>query len=137
MTFSEQARQLKEQNNLTLKDIAEKCSISESTASRYLSGAIVPSNDAARNMLEALGGGPTEEKTEGEEDMQTALTMIREVYEARIADMQANISDLKDRIIHEKREKWIFIVLLAMVIIFVFALFYVDLSNGSVGWFRH
>ena len=87
-------------------------------------------------MLEFLGE-EVDKTTEEETDMQTALAMLREVYEARIEDIFKNISDLKEQINHEKREKWIFFVLLAIVVVFVFALFYVDLSNGSVGWFRH
>ncbi len=136
MTFSERAKPLKDKSVMKLNEIAAACNISESMASRYINGSVIPPEDVARKMLEFLGA-ETDKTTEEETDMQTALAMLREVYEARIEDIFKNISDLKEQINHEKREKWIFFVLLAVVVVFVFALFYVDLSNGSVGWFRH
>lgn len=132
MTFSERAKPLKDKSGVTLSEIASACNISESMASRYINGSVIPPEDVARNMLAFLG----EERSE-ETDMQAALTMLREVYEARIEDIFKNVADLKAQISHEKREKWIFFVLLAIVVVFVFALLYVDLSNGNVGWFRH
>lgn len=136
MTFSDRAKPLKDKSGKKLSEIASACNISESMACRYINGSVIPPEDVARKMLEILGA--EENKiTEGDTDMQTALTMLREVYEARIEDIFKNIADLKEQINHEKREKWIFFVLLAIVVVFVFALFYVDLSNGSVGWFRH
>lgn len=136
MTFSERAKPLKDKSGMKLNEIAAACNIPESMASRYINGSVIPPEDVARKMLEFLGA-ETDKTTEEESDMQTALAMLREVYEARIEDIFKNISDLKEQINHEKREKWIFFVLLAVVVVFVFALFYVDLSNGSVGWFRH
>ena len=136
MTFSERAKPLKDKSGMKLNEIAAACNISESMASRYINGSVIRPEDVARKMLEFLGA-ETDKTTEEETDMQTALAMLREVYEARIEDIFKNISDLKEQINHEKREKWIFFVLLAVVVVFVFALFYVDLSNGSVGWFRH
>lgn len=133
MTFSERAKPLKDKSGMKLNEIAAACNISESMASRYINGSVIPPEDVARKMLEFLGA-ETDKTTEEETDMQTALAMLREVYEARIEDIFKNISDLKEQINHEKREKWIFFVLLAVVVVFVFALFYVDLSNGSVGW---
>ena len=64
MTFSERAKPLKNKGNLTLKQIAEACNISESMASRYISGAVVPPEDVARKMLEILGA---EERTQSRE----------------------------------------------------------------------
>lgn len=137
MTFSDQAKQLKEKSNMTLHDIAEACNISESTASRYISGAIVPQEDMARKMLEALGGGDAPVKIEGEEDVQTALAMIREVYEARINDLNLTIKDLKERIKHERAERWVIMAVLLLVIAAFFTMIFIDLANGNIGWFRH
>lgn len=143
MSFHEKAQQLKKQSEMTQKDIAEACNISESTVSRYLNGAVVPPEDVAQSILEALGGGAhpehtaVAEKIEGEEDVQTALAMIRELYEARILDMQDTIKDLKERVDHEKYERWIITIILAVVIAAFFAMIFIDLSNGNIGWFRH
>ena len=136
MTFSERAKPLKEKSRLTLSDIAEACNISESMVSRYINGSVVPPEDIARKILAFLEEGAQSNK-EGGEDMQAALAVVREIYEERIKDLWKNVSDLKEQIRHEKREKWIFFALLTLVVVFVFALFYVDLSNGNVGWFRH
>lgn len=136
MTFSERAKPLKEKSRLTLSDIASACNISESMVSRYINGSVVPPEDIARKILAFLEEGAQSNK-EGGEDMQAALAVVREIYEERIKDLWKNVSDLKEQIRHEKREKWIFFALLTLVVIFVFALFYVDLSNGNVGWFRH
>lgn len=135
MTFSEKAKPLKEKSKLTLSEIAMACNISESMVSRYINGQIIPPEDIARKILELLGDTIPEEEKRA--DMQTALTAIREIYESRISDLRANIVDLKDQIRIEKREKWIFFILLTFVVIFIFFLFYIDLSNGNIGWFRH
>lgn len=135
MTFSERAKPLKEKSKLTLNEISMACNISESMVSRYINGQIVPPEDIARKMLELLGGAVSAD--EESEDMQAALTMIREIYEARISDMRNTVTDLKEQIRVEKREKWIFFILLSLTVFFIFALFYVDLNNGNVGWFRH
>ena len=136
MTFSERAKPLKEKSRLTLSDIASACNISESMVSRYINGSVGPPEDIARKILAFLEEGAQSNK-EGGEDMQAALAVVREIYEERIKDLWKNVSDLKEQIRHEKREKWIFFALLTLVVVFVFALFYVDLSNGNVGWFRH
>lgn len=136
MTFSERAKPLKNKGNLTLKQIAEACNISESMASRYISGAVVPPEDVARKMLEILGA--EEENTiEGEPDMRTALAMIKELYEARISDMWATIADLKDNLSRERKEKWVFFGLMAIAVAFVFVLFWIDITNGRIGWYRY
>lgn len=135
MTFSERAKPLKEKSKLTLSEIAMACNISESMVSRYINGQIVPPEDIARKILELLGEKIPEVKKE--DDAQDALSVVREVYESRIADLRMNIADLKTQIHTEKREKWIFFILFTVVVVFVFCLFYVDLSNGNVGWFRH
>ena len=136
MTFSERAKPLKNKGNLTLKQIAEACNISESMASRYISGAVVPPEDVARKMLEILGA--EEENTiEGEPDMRTALAMIKELYEARISDMWVTIADLKDNLSRERNEKWVFFGLMAIAVAFVFVLFWIDITNGRIGWYRY
>ena len=134
MTISERAKPLKDKSKLTLSEIAVACNISESMVSRYINGQIVPPEDIARKILEFLGDSTQEKENE---DMQAALMMIKEVYESRIADLHTSILDLKDQIHIEKKEKWLFFTLLVIVVIFVFALFYVDLTNGNIGWFRH
>lgn len=136
MAFSDKAKALKEKSDLSLKEIAARSGISESMVSRYINGVSIPREDIAQRLLDVLGGALPEAE-ESDQDMQTALTMIKELYEARINDMRTEIDDLKERVVHEKREKWIFFCLLVLVVSFVFVLFFVDITNGNVGWFRH
>lgn len=135
MTFSERAKPLKDKSKLTLLEIATACNISESMASRYISGQNIPPEDIARKMLDYLSAAAKIEPQS--DDTRIDLAAIRSVYEARIADLKANATDLKNQLRIEMREKWLFFSLLAVVTIFVFALFYVDLTNGDIGWFRH
>lgn len=135
MTFAERAKPLKEKSKLTLLEIAAACNISESMASRYINGQNIPPEDIARKMLDLLEAAThTEPKSNG---ARPELLIIRDTYEARIADMKANVADLKEQLRIEKKEKWIFFTLLVVVIAFVFMLLYVDITNGNVGWFRH
>lgn len=83
MTFSERAKPLKEKSGLTLNEIASSCNISESMVSRYINGSVIPPEDVARKILEILGE-ENDPNMEGDADMQAALAMLREVYEARI-----------------------------------------------------
>lgn len=135
MTFSERAKPLKDKSKLTLLEIATACNISESMASRYISGQNIPPEDIARKILDYLSAAAKIEPQS--EDTRIDLAAIRSVYEARIADMKENTADLKNQLRIAMREKWLFFSLLAVVTIFVFALFYVDLTNGDIGWFRH
>ncbi len=135
MTFAERAKPLKDKSKLTLLENATACNISESMASRYINGQNIPPEDIARKMLEYLSAAAKIEPQS--EDTRIDLAAIRSVYEARIADMKENAADLKNQLRIAMREKWLFFSLLAVVIMFVFALFYVDLTNGDIGWFRH
>lgn len=135
MTFSEKAKPLKDKSKLTLSEIAAACNISESMASRYINGQNIPPEDIARKMLDLLETAAHAESKS--RDARPDLVMLCDVYEARIEDMRASVADLKKQLLVEKREKWIFFALLVVVIVFVFLLFYVDITNGNVGWFRH
>lgn len=138
MTFSEKAKPLWDKTNLTLEDIASECNISASMVSRYINGKVVPQADIAEKMLVILGAEPKiQPGPTGVSAMQDALSMVRDVYEGRITDMHAEINDLKTRILQEKREKWIFFVLMVAVVACVFTLLYIDIANGDIGWFRH
>lgn len=106
-------------------------------AGRYISGQVVPTDDIKQKMLEILGAGEPEAVEEGDETVQAALELIRELYESRLDDLRGSINDLKTHLRKEKIEKWVFVLLLALVVTFVFVLFGADLANGNVGWFRH
>jgi hypothetical protein len=62
--------------------------------------------------------------------MKIALDHLTRVYDSHIAE-------LKRALQIERREKWIFVCLLGLVIALVFLTLFVDLTNGSVGWWRY
>lgn len=134
MTFSERAKPLKNQGNITLREIAEACNISESMASRYINGSVIPPDDIAQKILVLLGAqmddAGQEDMIGGDAKMQTAINLIREIYEGRI-------SDLKTSLEKEIREKRFFAFFLAGVVAAIFLLLIIDLLNGGFGWFRY
>ena len=135
MTFADRAKALKDKSKMTLADIAAECNISESMASRYINGQNIPPENIARKMLDVLSAAVP--KDHSEQEINSALRALRSAYEERIDDMRVNIADLKEQLHTEKREKWIFVALLAVSIAFVFVLLYIDIANGDMGWFRN
>lgn len=135
MTFSERAKPLKEKSKMTLLEIATACNISESMASRYINGQNIPPEDIARKMMDLLNAAA--KIAPQSEDVRIDLAAIRSVYDARIADMKENATDLKAQLRIEKREKLFCVSFLAVIVVFVLIVFYIDITNGNVGWFRH
>lgn len=137
MPFSERVKPLWDKSELTLAQLADHCNISESSASRYLSGKINPPADIAEKILEMLGGAPPaapEEKGKKEEkEMQSTIQHIREIYTAQIATLQAEhdsrVSDL------QKDKVWMF---RAIIVLFVVLLYVcVDAMHGNWGLFQY
>lgn len=135
MTFASRAKALKDKSKITLAEIAAACNISESMASRYINGQNIPPEDIARKMLEVLNAAVPTDRSE--QEINSALRALRSAYEERIDDMRVNIADMKEHLKAEKKEKWSFFILLAMIIIFIFALTCIDITNGNIGWFRN
>ena len=142
MPFAEKAKVLYSKGKLTQKEIAKLSGVSESMVSRYLKGETVPKEDVAEKILEVLAAAiPKEEpvppptpapapKKEDSPDMKIALDHLTRVYDSHIAE-------LKSALRIERREKWIFVCLLGLVLALVFLTLFVDLTNGSVGWWRY
>lgn len=130
MPFADKAKPLYDKGKWTQKELAELTGYSESMISRYLSGVTVPKEDVAERILEVLGAPKENPKLVEDEEVRMALNLVRDTYEGRILDLK------KDLLI-EKREKWIFVTMMMVVISFVFLLLYVDVTNGGVGWFRY
>lgn len=134
MTFAARAKALKEQSKMTLLEIATACNISESMASRYINGQNIPPEDIARKMLEVMSAAVPTNHHKNTTDAD--IIAICSAFEERIDDMRANISDLKNQLRLEKREKRILFYLVITIIMFVFALLYIDITNHNIGWFR-
>lgn len=131
MAFYEQVKPLWDKSKLTLAQLAEVCNISESSASRYLNGKVNPPADVAEKILDILGGSSAMQ--EGDEEMQTLVQHIREIYEAQIAAM---LAEHMSRVADLRRDKrWLAIAILVLVafILYLFA----DGLNGHWGIFQY
>lgn len=152
MPFASQVKPLWDKSELTLAQLADLCKISESSASRYLSGKVNPPADIAEKILEALGAPPP---AEGDKDMQTIVQHIREIYEAQIGTMRehhaAQIATMREhhtsqiaamqadhasRVEDLRRDKvWMFraIIVLFVVVLYICA----DAMHGNWGLFQY
>ena len=138
MPFAEKAKALWSKGKLTQKDIAKLAGVSESMVSRYFSGETVPKEDVAEKILKVLAAAIPEEEPkpvpappkETTPDLKIALDHISRVYES-------HIEELKRELHIQRREKWIFVCLTGVILALVFLLFYVDLTNGHIGWYRY
>ena len=132
MSFSEQIKPLWDKTELTLQQVAERCNISESSASRYINGKINPPADIAEKMLLVLGGEPMASKGESA-NMTVAIQQIREIYEKELETIRA----LHDNQIESlNRDKlWMFraIIVLFGVVVYLF----VDGMHGGWGIFQY
>ena len=132
MSFSEQIKPLWDKTELTLQQVAERCNISESSASRYINGKISPPADIAEKMLLVLGGEPMAVKGESA-NMTVAIQQIREIYEKELETIRA----LHDNQIESlNRDKlWMFraIIVLFGVVVYLF----VDGMHGGWGIFQY
>lgn len=145
MTFSEKAKSLKDKSHLTLSEIAAACNVSESMVSRYINGQTIPPEDVARKIIDFLSAAIPKDTTM--DNRQMLLYMIRDVYEARLADMQDTVDELKgqhqlkEALLREQlqravREKWLFFALFAIVVVAAFTMTCIDIFNSDVGWLR-
>lgn len=111
--FHIRAMELKKRTLKKARNIALDCGLTESTVSRYLSGASIPSDDVARKIMQYLRANivqspanivqdanfapekiPTPQKMqEDPEDMRVALETLKTVYEARISDLWKTIDN--------------------------------------------
>lgn len=80
---------------MSLADLAERCNISESSASRYLNGRIVPPADIAERILQVLSAdivatAAPEDKPNTAQAAVPPVLQIWEVYKEEIDILQAN-----------------------------------------------
>lgn len=131
MAFYEQVKPLWDKSELTLAQLAERCNVSESSASRYLNGKVNPPADIAEKIIEVLGGTPA--PTNGGQEMLTAVQHIREIYEAQILFMQTNHASQVEALQKDKRWLALFILALFAVIIYLC----IDGLHGNWGLFQY
>lgn len=160
MPFLTQVKPLWDRSTLTLAELAEKCNISESSASRYLNGKIVPPADIAERILEVLGADIVTPPTSAEKPQAAVppvppVLQIWEVYKDEINDLkqyhahhietlQANhanhIAAIKEnytgQIADLKRDKTsLYVTMLVMFCLLVYVIF--DALHGGWGIIRY
>lgn len=129
MTFAERAKPLKEKRNITLRQIAEACNISESMVSRYLNGLVVPPEDVASNILYFLQDAVADESPALAQppDMASVYASLlegqRAMYEAALADAR------------EDKRRWFLIAVI--LIVFVMFLLGWDITHPNMGYIRY
>ena len=93
-SFSATARRLKSQSDITIRELATACFISESTTSRYLNGQIVPPKETADRMIQTLRAARVMDDPPlriESEDVGQALKKVEGMYLERIQDIQATL----------------------------------------------
>lgn len=137
-TIVSQLRQRKKETGLSLQDIVERTEqngapVSHSTVKRVFGDSACDFDfrydTTLRPIAQALGLNIDPIPEEGNEDMQAALTLIRETYEARVADLWSAIKMLR-------RDKVILIIIALGLLLFVFYLF-ADGLHGDWGFFQY
>lgn len=145
--ITHQLNELKIKSNLSAKQIAERADIPYSTVQKIFNGETQnPNVDYIFRIVTAMGHTMNDlyypnNKAEGEESM--AISVIREMYENRIAELKEqhkeHITDLKEaKTKHGKTYKSI-ITILSVIIGILFILFIIyfamDFSTGDWGIF--
>ena len=115
MNFSEKARAMRMKSPLTLREIGERCNVSESMVSRYISGAAKPPDDVAEKILEVL------RNSEQDDDRCVCA---------------AHIDDLRRLIRQQQREKRVLFGIIVFFMVFTLLL-YLDATHGGWGAIRY
>ena len=146
MPFLTKVKPLWDRSTLTLAELAEKCNISESSASRYLNGKITPPADVADLILEVLSADIVTTPTPEEKPQASVppVLQIWEVYKDEIDTLQANhanyVAAIREnysaQIADLKRDKtFLYYTMLVMFCLLVYIIF--DGLHGGWGIIRY
>lgn len=128
---------LKSKGNFSWSDLANLSGLPDATIRKVFSGETAdPRLETVVKLVTAMGGSMDElvgkeKKTEAE---MNAIMSVKEIYEARIADIKASAGEHMESLKRDKRFLALAVCVLgAMLILFLM----VDLLVGSVGWIRY
>lgn len=150
MPFLQKVKPLWERSTLTLADLAERCNISESSASRYLNGKIVPPADVAERIIQVLGvenpAADDTERTDTEEDqnMHQLIEHIKGIYQEQIVTLQTNFAGQlatmqkshAAQVEDLRRDKIVLFITIALLVAFQVYLM-IDGFHGNWGIFQY
>lgn len=129
--------ELKNKGNFSWSDLSNLSGLPDATIRKIFSGETAdPRLETVAKLVTAMGGSLDElvsgRKKEGVQ--MNAIMAIKEVYEARIADIKASSAEHTNTLKRDKRFLGIAVCVLGGVLI-LFLL--VDLLVGSMGWIRY
>lgn len=131
---TEYLNSLKQKGNFTTEAISKVSGVPEATVRNILSGKTEdPRFDTLAAIVHAMGGKLDDyyKKTPaGKAADENMVTIIRELYRERLSDKDSFIEVLK------KERRYLWAALCIVALIFIGAVV-IDISVGSVGWFRY
>lgn len=128
---------LKSKGNFSWNDLANLSGLPDATIRKIFSGETAdPRLDTVARLVTAMGGSldeliGREEKAKVE---MNAVMAIKEVYEARIADIKESSRAHVESLKRDKRFLALAVCILGM---FLMTFLLVDLLVGSIGWIRY
>lgn len=131
---TEYLNSLKQKGNFTTEAISKVSGVPEATVRNILSGKTEdPRFDTLAAIVHAMGGKLDDyyKKTPaGKAADENMVTIIRELYRERLSDKDSFIEVLKK----ERRYLWAALCILALIFLGAVV---IDISVGSIGWFRY
>ena len=128
---------LKTQGNFSWSDLSKLSGLPDATIRKVFSGETAdPRLDTVAKLVTAMGGS-LDELVSGEKKIvaePNAIISIKEVYEARIADLKASSETHIETLKRDKRYLAIALWILGASLL-LFLMF--DLLVGSMGWIRY
>lgn len=128
---------LKNKGNFSWNDLSEMSGLPDATIRKIFSGETAdPRFETVVKLVTAMGGSLDEiiNEEKGEEVEMNAIIAIKEVYEARIADLKESAAEHTSSLKKDKKYLAIVAGVLGAVLIGFLA---VDLLIGTVGWIRY
>ena len=129
---------LKNKGNFSWSDLSNLSGIPDATIRKIFSGETAdPRLETVVKLVTAMGGSMDELVNGGEKKEEVemnAIMAIKEVYEARIADIKESSAEHTMSLQRDKMHLTVVACILGMILI-LFLL--VDLLVGSVGWIRY
>lgn len=128
---------LKNKGNFSWSDLSSLSGILDATIRKIFSGETAdPRLETVAKLVNAMGGSMDElvNGEKKEEVEMNAVIALKEVYEARIADIKESAAEHTKSLQKDKKNLFIMVCTLGAFLL-VFLL--VDLLMGSVGWIRY
>ena len=128
---------LKTKGNFSWSELSNLSGIPDATIRKIFSGETADPRLETVVKLVAAMGGSLDELVSGHKNAEVetnAITAIKEIYEARIADLKASSADHTNSLEKDKKYLSIAVCVLSILLILFVVL---DLMLGSIGWIRY